>query len=453
MVVLVGTIGMAILSRQLDPALPPASRPLLHCAFLYGIAFVGYVIGCRLVWGHAPRAPLAWIVAVGVIARLAFLPSALIQSDDAYRYVLDGQAVRAGINPFAHAPAELQTEPPQWILDGGDRALAVLDLVNHPDVPTIYPPLAQLSFAAGAVISPWRIIGPRLVFTAIELGVLALVIVLLRVIQRPLGWCLLQAWNPLVIKEIANSAHVDVLPALFILLLVPLLADLRPERKQRRPWLAPAVAGLVLGLATLAKLYPLVIAPLCAVALARGRRPVANCVNFLLATGATIAVGYLPVLDVGLEQLTAGLKTYSDHWINNPGAFVIFDWLFDSSRAVVAIIPMFIALLCGLALPRERTPAAVAAMLQVVLVVWLLLLPACFPWYAVPLVVLGTLRPTVWLIVLTGAFGLFYVALFAEYQGAAAWAARIRAIEHIIIWGWLAWSGFAALFAIKPAQG
>ncbi|HEV8694165.1 MAG TPA: hypothetical protein VGQ93_08300, partial [Lysobacter sp.] len=46
----------------------------------------------------------AWVFAVGVLMRLAMLPSAPILEDDFHRYLWDGAVVSRGMNPYAHAP-------------------------------------------------------------------------------------------------------------------------------------------------------------------------------------------------------------------------------------------------------------------------------------------------------------------------------------------------------------
>ncbi len=50
------------------------------------------------------RGPLLLILAVGGLVRLVLLPSSLIQENDVYRYVLDGQVLMAAQNPYRLSP-------------------------------------------------------------------------------------------------------------------------------------------------------------------------------------------------------------------------------------------------------------------------------------------------------------------------------------------------------------
>ena len=63
------------------------------------------------------RALLAWAFAVGLLMRLAMLPSTPILEDDFHRYLWDGAVVARGVNPYAHAPAAALSgnAPPQLV--------------------------------------------------------------------------------------------------------------------------------------------------------------------------------------------------------------------------------------------------------------------------------------------------------------------------------------------------
>ena len=78
-----------------------------------------------------------WILlgaALLVRAALLFSPDF---SNDLYRYVWEGRIQWEGVNPFAMAPDQA---PPELRWTDHDQ-------INHPDLPTIYPPLAQYFFA------------------------------------------------------------------------------------------------------------------------------------------------------------------------------------------------------------------------------------------------------------------------------------------------------------------
>ena len=64
-------------------------------------------------------------------------------SDDAYRYVWDGKVQLAGQNPYRFAPADRRLDGVRY----ADRGR-----INHPRLRTVYPPLAELGFAAVAAV-------------------------------------------------------------------------------------------------------------------------------------------------------------------------------------------------------------------------------------------------------------------------------------------------------------
>ena len=82
-------------------------------------------------------------------------------SDDLYRYLWDGRVQLHGVHPYAHAPE--------------DQALAGLrdehwERVNHPEVKTIYPPLAQGTFLVLAAVGAGPL-GVKLTMGLLDFGV------------------------------------------------------------------------------------------------------------------------------------------------------------------------------------------------------------------------------------------------------------------------------------------
>src|SRR6185369_16431099 len=84
-------------------------------------------------------------VAAAILARAAAIGRDPAFSDDVFRYVFEGRVVwSAGpLFPLLHAPAEAPAlGVPAALLD------ASWQRINHPELPTIYPPFAGLVFAA-----------------------------------------------------------------------------------------------------------------------------------------------------------------------------------------------------------------------------------------------------------------------------------------------------------------
>src|SRR5512141_2776502 len=84
------------------------------------------------------KSAAAIIVGMGVLFRLTLVPHGVVGSDDIYRYLWDGKVAASGVNPFLYSPNDSRTSH-----------LASADLpskVNHPEMRTVYPVVAQLFF-------------------------------------------------------------------------------------------------------------------------------------------------------------------------------------------------------------------------------------------------------------------------------------------------------------------
>lgn len=418
-----------------------ADRPILTFVLLYACAWAGYFLGYRLLCRAERSAPLLLILGTALVARFLLLPSSLIQENDVYRYVLDGQVLLAGENPYRQSPLEMSLHPPEPL----ERALSdpmaqeTISRIGYAGIPTLYPPAAQAAFAAGGLISVWSWTGLRILFTLFDLALMGLIILLLARTGSSPSRVLLYAWNPLVLKEVTNSVHVDVLPAIFVLLLLVSLERLHVHGGWR--WLLASAAAMAAGV--LSKLYPILLLPAAFRFVSRisgGKKALA----FAAASLAGTVLGYLPFLSLGLNQLTGGLRSYAERWRMNQGAFDLLEALLPQPRLACGILILIIAVAVPwFRLGSRRSPAELIQVCQWILLLWFLLLPAPFPWYAV---VLAALLPvtsrfamtTPAVVALSGAAGLYYLSFHYEYQQfPETWWTWTRMAEHGLIWGTL----------------
>ncbi len=381
---------------------------------LWLAAHAAYLGAARRVLRRAPTpgrgSAFAWILGVGLLVRLVLLPAAPTLSEDAYRYLWDGRLVAAGVNPFPHAPA--------------DPALArfhdaLFGRLNHADVRTIYPPAAQLLFAAAAAVAP-EPIAWKLLLLAVE----ALLLVSLRSLLRRRGLpeerLLLYYWNPLVIVESFGSGHLDVAAASL------LLAALALEERRRPGW-----AGLAFGVSILTKYVPALLAP------AWARRGTGR---LLLVAAGVVLLLHAPFAGAG-SSLWTGLATYSRHWEFNGSLYPLLRAAglgSDAARALLAAALAACALLAG----RRVRPASAAALACFTALT--LLSPTVFPWYLVPIVALLPLHPDPGWIVVTGLVPLSYITLSGYVTGGAwrlpVWVPWVEYGTLALAWGavWLA---------------
>ena len=290
---------LAHVSARFEYTQPFADRPIPAMLALLGAAFAVYVLAALIAARWAPsRGQLGLIAGAALAYRLILLPTAPIQEVDIYRYLWDGIVVSQGINPFRFPP---QVVREARFAEVRDRQLArlvqmrdtdphirtLLERIHYAELPSIYPPVSQAVFAAAAWTTPPRASVARrtmilkIWLLAFDLAVGGLVLLLLRQTGRPLGMFVLYAWCPLVLKEFANSGHLDVIAVLLTTLAVWLAVRLAaPRRAAERAETggtgrgssqpvyqqgALALAGsVVLALAVGAKLYPIWLFPLLA---------------------------------------------------------------------------------------------------------------------------------------------------------------------------------------------
>ena len=429
--------GWTWISSQFKYGEGHAERPILAFLLLYILVWCAFLVGFSRLAKTGGRGPFVLILGAGILARLILLPSSLIQENDVYRYVLDGQVLSAAQNPYRLSPGAVMSRAPEPLKSrlNESSAKTTLSRIGYPHIPTVYPPVSQLAFAAGTWLSGWDWQGQRWVFMVVDLGVISTLVFLLPLFGLPRPWVLAYAWNPLVLKEVINSAHLDVLVTFFLLLL--LLFVHRYLTRSSGIWLA--LAAVALGMASLSKLYPLLLLPAVALFLWRRSGRVTPVLGFVSGTLLVTLGGFLPFLSVGLTQLTKGLRTYGTQWRMNEGAFTLIQEVLPYPRWSFALIVLVMAIVLPW-LRYARTLPELAGDFQWIVLFWFLLLPSPFPWYALPLVGLLALRPreagiSGALVVLSGSVGLYYLSFFYEYHDyRSLWWGLTRGVEHVVIW-------------------
>jgi hypothetical protein len=299
--------------------------------------------------GRVPGRSGRWIcLALAVLCRLPLIPVEPTLSDDIYRYVWDGRIQAMGLNPYQAVPADpaldrLHTD--------------VTRKMNHPALPTLYPPFAEWVFRGIAAIQQ-SVVAFKITFVLLDLAVIGLLLRWLARAGRSPWLVLLYAWNPLVILEVAGSGHLDVVGAL--LLMVSFLAF-----SNRIGWLA----AVALVAAVEVKFVPVVLVPLF------WRR--------IRLRDAAIAVGFglllaLPFMGGTLTAPIGALPTFLAKWRFNGPAYALIESLVNT-RLLVAL-----PVVAGLAVAvwfRRRADELTASAWAWPMGVALLLSPTVYPWY------------------------------------------------------------------------
>lgn len=330
--------------------------------------------------------PLWIVIGVAVASRLILIPVEPTLSEDVHRYLWDGRLVANGVNPYLSAP-----DDPSLARFHDD----LLGRLNHADVPTIYPPAAQLLFGAVARIE----VSPRafkLSMVPLEAALWIALLFLLR--RRGLSdeRLLLFAWSPLVVIETYGSGHVDLSTAAFLTIA---LAMFEAKRK--------GSAGAAFALAILTKYTPLLLLPFWI-----HRR----AFRLLLIAAAVSVCLALPFSAAG-RSLWTGLVTYLAHWEFNGSVYKIIRALGIPDGASRLILAAAVATAALWIPTRSRTATGAALAL---FTVYLLASPTVFPWYLIPLVALLPLHPSAPLLLFSGLVALSYLPL-PEYHASGRW--------------------------------
>ena len=323
-------------------------------------AFALYVCAAR----RDEPIPVARLIFWAVAFRLCGLVGGPFYEDDFYRYLWDGFR-------FATAGTPYGVTPEAFFLDETvPRALqAALDQINHPELPTIYGPTAQLVFLLAYWIQPGSVMALQGLLITVDLVTIA---VLLRL--APARNVLLYAWCPLVVKEIAFTAHPDGLGV--CLLLVAIVLATRRHL---------TLAALCLGLAVGAKVFALVLAPLV---LIRGK------VRHWLCFAGTLLMLYAPFALTGGTDLES-LVVFAREWEFNSAAFGLLTTFLAPTEAKFVL-----AAACGAFwlwyYRRERRDGTAVPRGDWIYGVLLVAAPVINAWYLLWLLPFATLHPSRW---------------------------------------------------------
>ena len=355
---------------------------------LFGMASMAYLIA---VW-RCERMPMLAIVIAGIAFRVVMLFAAPALSDDIYRYAWDGRVQWDGINPYRFAPVAPEL--------ARLRDSRIYPNINHPDLPTLYPPGAQVAFWLGYGISG-GIAGIKALLACADLISAWLLVRLLKHFKQRPQWVLIYFWHPLVVLEIAGNGHLESLG------IVALLAAFYFFVKGR-----DRIALGALGGAVLAKFFPVVFFP--AFARWKGWRP-PNLPALLIAPGVVI-LGYLPFAWTG-APVFGSLGTYAQHWSFNSAAFDVLMLLCGDGRLARGIIAV---LFVGIALWLSWRRVSALRYAYLMTAVFVLLTPTLHAWYAVWLIpFLAFYRQPAWI-----AFSLLVVLSYhvlIQYRAVGVW--------------------------------
>lgn len=331
------------------------------------------------------------VVVIGLVLaamwHLAFLRVPPGADDDVHRYVWDGRLQRFGYNPYIVVPSGPAV-----------RSLHTSETrnLNNPDLPSPYPPGAQLFFRAVTAVRE-SVFALKLVFVICDLGISLVLLDLLRASGRGAHLVLAYAWHPLLAIEVAGSGHIDIVGAL--LLVISVAALLRRWR---------SIAALLFGLAIAVKFLPIVLLPLY------WKRVRIRDTVFAVAV---VALLYVPFLDDGRVPI-GSLGTYVQTFRFNGPVFAALD------RVAPPQLVVALAVLAGFATSiwLRRGNKCSSDVFAWPMAASLLCAPVVFPWYLLWLLPFLTSASTLLIILWTVTISATYVMWHLSAVG-GAWGA------------------------------
>lgn len=362
------------------------------------------------------RSLLFFVIVVGLALRAVYLFSDPILETDYYRYLWDGAATAAGLNPYAVSPQDVLAgvAPSAW-MDLSSRYPGLVDVISYNDLRTIYPPVAQAAFAIADWLNPGNLSALRLVLILSEIASVWLLIILLREVGRSELWVSIYWWNPLITKEFTNSAHMDALLVPFLIGAVLLAV------RQRH------VLGVVaLGFAAGVKLWPVLLAPLLVRTAALRQMLIGGGVLMML-----LAVFAYPVI-IGRLDGESGFVAYAAAWSRNDALFLLFSTgvqaLLDTlgffrlegdrlARLAIAAIVGSVALLLALRPPGDGDDFCRRAL--IIAATLFLLSPTGYPWYYGWILPFLAVVPSYGLMLLTVVLPVYYLRFVMVQWGMA----------------------------------
>lgn len=329
------------------------------------------------------------IIAVGVRILLLYVDP--YTSNDIGRYLFDGYIAASGFDPYRISHDAMQLS---------EARLAWAPPQEHVQYVTLYPPLALALFSAAASVGvEYAVLMWKLMLMAAGLLSLLFVVLILKKAKK-MQHLSLFALSPILIFESGIGAHLDIFSMLAV------CGVIYAMQRNLLVW-----AALFIGLGTLVKLLPLVLAGPIVLSLRNFRQ----AALFSSVVVATISLGYGIAYALGLHPVGSIGNFFEKFRFSSPVFYFMEAYL---PLNFVAMITGFL-LVVGLLLvagfnwkhSRRVLDGANLISLQAALCLPLLLSPVTYPWYLAPLIPLLVLSPQPFLLIWLALIPLTYEVL------------------------------------------
>jgi alpha-1,6-mannosyltransferase len=370
---------------------------------------------------------LVFILFTGLGLRLSMFFSTPMLEDDYFRYMWDGAVTAHGYNPCKYSPQEVVKNPhvPEELSRLKSSSGDVISRINHPSIRSMYPPITQAFFALSYLIKPWSLTSWRAILLVFDMCTLLLILYSLELSSLPLVYSLIYWWNPLLVKEIYNSGHFDVLVLPFALGGMILA--------YRSRYLS-SVLSLAAGIGV--KLWPAFLIPLVMRSLFRYPKRFLRAIIILIIILSCL---FLPLYLSGPDR-SSGMIAYGRSWENNDSIFRMLIFLSEYSLDIlgfktyqkyyvarVAAASLAVIWIVFLTLRKPSDTEFFKKSLYIIAFIFLIS-PTEFPWYYTWLLPFLCLQPRISLLLLTALLPFYYLRYYLEPRG------ELDIFTNVVVW-------------------
>lgn len=332
------------------------------------------------------------LIVIGIISfcvSLWVISRPLTLSLDTYRYLWDGHLLVHGVSPYRAVPLSP-------VLDAY-RNFRYWPLVGWKTTPDAYPPLSQIYFVAAAAIKDGALWPYRTIAFVNQCVSLVLYLIVLKKRARPHGLqrkdifaFALFALFPPVINELIGASHVDTFAVPWLLLAWWMWLENRP-----------LVVGIALGLATLIKLWPIVLIP----AFWRWGEKKSNAL-MIASGGITLIAGFAPFMLLGHGHVFAFY--HKDLFFDESLYFPVRRFIQHTRHGATVILAVMELLAWTYMLSKRGRALTFEQKVTILGMTFLLSSPMLRPWYPIPLIPFAALA---------GDFSVFYLSVSIQTLG------------------------------------
>jgi hypothetical protein len=400
---------ISLISPSATADIPLEKIPIVQLVLLLMISGVTYIFLIKNLENSGKV--LNFIIALGLLLRVLMILTPPAISVDYFRYLWDGAVLAKGTNPYLYSPIEIMSieKIPENLVSLANQPGSTVSKIIFPNLRTPYPPVTQLIFAISHLLLPWSLLTWKLILLLFDFTSLGLLLRLLNELDLPYSRVSIYWLNPILLKEIFNSGHMDVIILPFILAGILLFI-----KKNYYP------AIILLSLSVGVKIWPIILLPIFLSHLPNKRKAFSSLVIFILLCSLI----FYPIYISGIDE-SLGIIAYARNWQYNGSIFKIlltvsqsFLKVFNISQMngwlLVSILTALIFIIWNHYVLSLKSKDSMLLIRQCALIIsgFILLIPSFFPWYYVWVIPFMVIQPMKSIILLNSLLPLYYLQFY-----------------------------------------